>query len=156
MQIEYLKELEKNPYHLGFPKLNNKPISETEILHLEQLYNNNGNTFPKALRELLYLAGNYCYVLDYGISESQEELQQFVRGELNYYNKIITRAFFVIDVYNAADQFLLVYLDEGENPPVYEASYYENSSSWIRLISYNLSEYLNNLIIRVKEGRNPF
>lgn len=155
MQIEYLKELEKNPYRFGKPNFNNEAIPETEIIHLEQLYNN-GNTFPKALRELLFLAGDYCYILDYGISESQEELQEYVREYLDETNKTITRPFFVIDVYNAGDQFLLVYLDEGDDPPVYEASYYENPSSWIRLLSYNLSKFIYNKIVRVKEGRNPF
>ena len=155
MEIEYLKELHNNPNRRGDPNFTIKPILEPEIVYLEQLYNA-GNTFPKALRELLYLAGNYCYVLDYGISESQEELQGFVRGELNYYNKEISRPFFAIDVYNASDQFLLIYLDEGDNPAVHEAHYYENSLGWIRLISYNLSQYIDNLIVRVKEGRNPF
>jgi len=155
MEIVYLKELQDNPNRRGDPKFNNEPILESEILHLEELYNA-GNTFPKALRELLYLAGNYCYVLDYGISESQEELQEFVRGELNYYNKEISRPFFAIDVYNASDQFLLIYLDEGDNPAVYVASYYEDSSGWTRLLSYNLSKFIDNKIARVKEGRNAF
>jgi hypothetical protein len=155
MEIEYLKQLENNPFRFNYPDINNEPTPESEILHLEQLYNQ-GKTFPKALRELLYLAGNFCYVLDYGINESQEELQEFVREELNYYNKEISRPFFAIDVYNASDQFLLIYLDEGDNPAVHEAIYYENSLRWIRLISYNLSQYIDNLIVRVKEGRNAF
>lgn len=54
MIIEYLKTLRDNPIINGY---NIEGISETEIQQLEQLYNN-GNTFPKVLRELLYLAGN--------------------------------------------------------------------------------------------------
>jgi hypothetical protein len=66
MEIKYLKELELNP------TLRNqtiKPIPESEISELEQLYND-GKEFPLALRELLFLAGSYCYVLDYGIDDT--------------------------------------------------------------------------------------
>jgi len=146
MEIIYLKELQDNPNRRGDPKFNNEPILESEILHLEQLYNA-GNTFPKALRELLYLAGNYCYVLDYGISESQEELQDYVREKLEFRNKVISRPFFVIDVYNVGTQCLFIYLDEGNDPPVYEGLYSDKTSEWVRLISYSLSEYINTLII---------
>jgi len=155
MNIEYLKELEKNPYRFGKPDLNNEPISEIEIIHLEQLFND-GNTFPKAVRELLYLAGNYCYVLDYGDNDSQEELQEYVREKLEFRSKVITRPFFVIDVYNVGTQCLFVYLDEGDNPPVYEGLYSDPTQGWIKLISYSLSEYINTLIISVREGENPF
>ncbi|MFD2603554.1 hypothetical protein [Flavobacterium suzhouense] len=155
MEIEYLKELQKNPYRSGKLDLNNEPIPESEIIHLEQLYNQ-GKTFPKALRELLHLAGNFCYVLDYGVNESQEELQEYVREKLDFRNKIISRPFFVIDIYNVGTQCLFVYLDEGNNPPVYEGFYSDKTSEWIRLISYSLSKYIDTLLVEVKEGKNPF
>lgn len=155
MHIEYLKELEKNAYYFGNPNKKNKPISETEIAHLEQLYND-GKSFPKALTELLYLAGDYCYVFDYGLNESQEELQEFVRENLFEYEKALARPFFVIDVYNAGDQFLFVYLDAGDDPAVYQATYYFEQSDWIKEIKPHLSELVERLIERVKEGISPF
>jgi len=155
MQIEFLTELKKNPYKFGFPNFNNEAIPETEIIHLKQLYNK-GNVFPKALRELLFLAGNYCYVFDYGINDSQEELQEFVRENLIENEKSLTRPFFAIDVYNAGDQFLFVYLDEGNDPSVYQATYYFEEVGWIKLIKPSLSELVKRLIIRVKEGVGPF
>lgn len=153
MVIEYLKELQKNPYRYGKTHLNNEPIPESEIIHLEQLYNQ-GKTFPKALRELLHLAGNFCYVLDYGVNESQEELQEYVREELKEEEKEIARLYFVIDVYNAGTQFLFVYLDEGENPAVYEGYYRKSKSP--RLINESLSGYIDSIIENVKEGFGPF
>ena len=160
MEIQYLKLLKENPE--AYPNDTDykgaiKPIPMEEIIHLEQLYNN-GNAFPVALRELLFIAGESCYVLDYGSEDSQEELQEYVREKLIENDRTITRPFFVIDVYNSGDQFLLVYLDEGDNPAVYEARYYDHSDwpYWISLVSESLSTYINVLINRVKQGRNPF
>lgn len=154
MQIDYLKELMNSPYPPNMQFQAIEAISETEITHLQQLYNN-GNPFPKALQELLFLAGSYCYVLDYGIYDTQEELQEYVRNELEEVDKVITRPFYVIDIYNGNDQFLFIYLDESDDPKVYEGYYYKDVSNW-RLVSNSLSKYINALIIRVKEGRNPF
>lgn len=118
MEIELLKYLQSNP--TAYPNNSEyqgriKPISLTEIQQLEIKYNN-GHAFPKVLRELLFLAGNYCYVLDYNIFETQEELQDAARSWLLFYNRNINRNFFVVDAYNAGDQFLFIYLDEGDDP----------------------------------------
>ena len=126
MKIQYLIELQNNPTKFG--KLINSsivPISEEEIKQLETKYNN-GKQFPKALRELLFLAGNDCYVLDYGLDDSQQELQEFVRGRMREKNRVITRPFYVIDVYNALDQFQFVYLDEKDDPAVHEGHYWDS------------------------------
>jgi hypothetical protein len=158
MEIKFLKDLENNPVRYGvskdYPII---PLTEPQISNLEQLYNNN-NPFPKALKELLYLAGGYCYVLDYGTNASQQEMQDFVRAEMLDEGRSITRPFYVIDVYNALDQFLFVYLDEGDNPPVREAHYVDSitRSNWITLVDSSLSNYINGLVQRVKNGQNPF
>ena len=115
MDITYLKQLERTRNKNSWI---NESISLEEIKQLEQIYNNN-KPFPKALRELLFLAGNYCIVLDYGLNDTQQELQEFVRENMQEENRIITRPFYAIDVYNAGDQFLFVYLDEGDDPEVY-------------------------------------
>jgi hypothetical protein len=158
MKIQYLKILEDNPS--AYPhdtdfKLTIRSTPLIEITQLEVLYNN-GRLFPTALRELLYLAGDYCYVLDKSDFESQQEMQEYVRSQLELTNKVITNPFMVIDVYNAPSQFLFVYLNAGDNPPVYEASYYATNENWIRPVSNSLSSYIESLIQRVKEGRNPF
>ena len=131
-------------------------ISETEISRIEQLYNN-GNVLPKALRELLFLGGDYCFVLDTGWYDSQEDMQTAARSWLTKYNKNIARPFFAIDVYNAGEQFLYVYLDEGENPFVYQAYLPDGygTESFTNL-NKKLSEYINSLIDMIKQGNNPF
>lgn len=151
MDIVYLKKLEQNPYKNSW---RNESIPVAEIQQLEQLYNN-GNVFPQSLRELLFLAGKYCIVLDYGVEDSQEDLQEYVRGKMMNKGKIITRPFYVIDIYNGVDQFVFIYLDEGDNPGVFEAHYYENQD-WITKVDNTLSKYINDLVERVKQGRNPF
>lgn len=155
MKITFLKDLKKNPKDLDSNSRINRSIPETEITQLEALYNN-GNPFPKALKELLYLAGDYCYLLDYGLADNQQELQEFVLENLGEYNKVISRPFYVIDVYNSSDQFLFVYLDEGDDPIVYEAHYFYDSDPWITHVSDNLSEYIIYMVRRVKEGGSPF
>jgi hypothetical protein len=151
MEIKYLKLLQENPTD-GYSF--NKPIPESEITELEVLFNE-GKIFPRALREILFLAGNFCYVLDFGIEDTQRELQEFVREELKETNQNISRPFYAIDTYNGNDQFLFIFLDEGDDPPVYQAQYYEENLG-VYTITNSLSGYIEDLIKRVKQGRNPF
>jgi len=158
MEIKYLTQLKNypsgNPAGLTYKKTI-VPISLAEILQLEALYNNN-SPFPVALKELLFLAGNDCYVLDMGTFKTHQEMQEYVRVKLVSEDLSISRPFFVIDVYNTTDQFLFVYLDEGDNPAVYEAVYDNERPYLIHLVMNSPSGYIDALIERVKEGRNPF
>ena len=158
MEIQYLKKLRDNP--AAYPDDYRDEIvgiTEQEIGQLEQLYNN-GNPFPKALEELLFLAGGNCYVLDYGLNETQQELQEFVRENMQEENRVITRPFYAIDVYNAGDQFLFIYLDEGDNPAVYLGEYWDSNDrpNWINLVTPSLSNFIDRKVERVKNGQNPF
>lgn len=157
MKIEILTYLRDNPIKYGKSmNFEIKGISLNEIQQLEQLYNN-GVQFPKALRELLYLGGDFCYVLAKGIYDTQQEMQEISRKKLLEFNKNIVRPFFVIDVYNSSEQFLFVYLDEGDNPYVYQA--YLPTLDYLPPITNldrKLSEYINLLIDKVKKGHNPF
>ena len=162
MEIKYLGYLRDNPD--AYPneiedKLTIEPISLQEIATLEQLYNN-GNPFPIVLKELLFLAGAFCYVLDYGTFDTQQELQEDVRRIMALEARVISRPFYAIDVYNQGDQFLFIYLDGGEDPQVYEGLYNGggvNFSDWIHPVTAkSLSELINHRIDRQKAGRNPF
>lgn len=158
MNIVYLKSLQQNPVEYGDGwDTTIIPVSLQDIGQLELLYNS-GNPFPIALKELLYLAGADCYVLDYGLNDTQQELQEYVRGRMQETGRSISRPFYVIDIYNAGGQFLFVYLDEGDNPVVYEGHYYDNVhfSSWIRQIMPSLSDLIDHRVERVLKGRNPF
>lgn len=60
------------------------------------------------------------------------------------------------------DQFIFVYLDEGDDPATHEAHYYHdpvvdyNEPTWITNVTPTLSNLINQLVDRVKQGRNPF
>jgi hypothetical protein len=161
IEIKYLKTLEAHP------SINSKRTSkifsreslpDQVVAYLETLYNN-GVVFPASLRELLYLAGANCYVLDYGTNDSPLEMQESSRDYLAHSGKTIDRPFYVIDVFNENDQFLFVYLDESEDPVVYEAILYLNSTdNWIHCLAKNmrLSEYIDYNINKLLIGQNPF
>ena len=161
MNIEYQTKLRdfpsRNPDSPTY-KGTIEPIPLDEIQILEQRYNNS-NPFPKALRELLFLAGKYCYVLEYGTLDTQDEMQMHVRENMLDSNRVITRPFYAVDIYNEGDQFLFIYLDEGEDPKVYEGAYYNNSDfpDWIHPIAVkSLSDLIYQRIQQVQQGRNPF
>ncbi|MCR8558958.1 hypothetical protein KXD93_14975 [Mucilaginibacter sp. BJC16-A38] len=128
-----------------------------QIIALEASYNG-GRPFPTVLRELLYIAGQNCYVLDYGPNDSQNELQEWVRESLLADNdRQISRPFFAVDMYGG-DKFLFVYLDEGkDDPDLYEATPYDEPEAiWISYINGTLSTLINNRLINILSGYNPF
>lgn len=57
--------------------------------------------------------------------DNQQHIQDFVRNQIEIANKKIINPFMAIDIYNESNQFLFIYLNGSENPPVYEAEYYE-------------------------------
>lgn len=162
MDIKYLTVLSNYPTitnaNTGYVKTL-EPISLDEIVQLEATYNS-GNLFPTALRELLYLAGGYCYGLDFGIYDTQSDMQEAVRSWLVDHNKTISRPFFAIDVYNAYDQFLFVYLDEGTaDPTVSGAGLFDDSNDervFINLSTTTLSKYIEGCVTKILSGYNPF
>lgn len=161
MDIKYLQILVDNP-RIKVPDAEawwtNEPLDMQEIEALEVTYNG-GLTFPTSLRELLYVAGGSCYVLDYAGFGSQNILQQKARSCLTMYgrNFSITRPYFVIDVYNYGDQFLFVYLDEGgSDPMVYQALLDEDEDPWITSLGRTLSRYIESTTRTLLMGYNPF
>ena len=158
MEIQYLKKLQNNPYENPSDLQNSfiiKGITLNEIQQLELLYNS-GNPFPIVLKELLFLAGSYCYVCDYGINETQQKLQEWVREDMTDNTRIISRPFYAFDVYGG-DQFLFIYLDEGDNPTIYEANPWTDGENWIKhLDNLTIKSLVDDGIERVKRGENPF
>lgn len=157
MEIKYLEQLQKNP--IPYPNEKEfsgeiKGISESEITNLEQLYNN-GNHFPKVLKELLYLAGKSCYVIDWGPCDTQEKLQEFVREVIQEENHIITRPFYVFD--STSGIYLFIYLDEGDNPVYHVMDPYEpDNSKWIKKWNKSIQQLVHDGVELVKEGLPPF
>ncbi|PKW28987.1 SMI1/KNR4 family protein [Flavobacterium lindanitolerans] len=114
MEILYLKKME------DFPKIGsykNEGVSETEINNMEQSMN---VKFPKAYREFLFLGGNYENLLSnwnrnfYDLDSAQEYAREAFQGVgLNM------KPFWCFAEYNNANSSLFFFLDEGEDPPVY-------------------------------------
>lgn len=160
MNIEILKNLRDNPARYpnrSSNKFENEGLTMEEIKVLEQTWNN-GNLFPQALRELLFLAGKYCYVLDYNIHETQQEMQEELRDAMQFRGHSYSRQFYIIDNYGG-DQFLFIYLDETmDDPKVYEyaSDAIERERPIDRFIGFTISQLINSSIKEVREGRNPF
>jgi hypothetical protein len=155
MNIAYLKKLRdypvRNPNATELRgEIEGLPLSEIEQLETNW---NNGNPFPKSLRELLFLAGEYCYVLDYGAYDSLDQIQEYKREDLlEYHNITINRPYFIIDVYGGNITF--VYLDESQEDPT--VHYIEKYSPLVIGNSRLLSKYIEAGIENVKKGYNPF
>lgn len=153
MNIEILKYLEENQVMYG--REENYPIEGiplTEIEALETKYNG-GNPFPKALRELLYLAGNFCYVLDYGGFDTQDKLQTRQRKWMTQFNTSISRPFFIVDLVSDMENFCFVYADDvNDDPMVY---HFTIKSGEIYELQ-KLKSYIDSSIDLVKKGLNPF
>ncbi len=159
MNIEILINLRDNPTKVAKSGriFTNEGIPLSEIETLEQTWNN-GGLFPIALRELLFLAGTYCYVLDYSIWENQQEMQQELRDEMQEDGNVLTRPFYIIDNYGS-DQFVFVYLDEDQIDPIvysYTSDAVERERLLDTSLGYTLSHLINISIEDVKAGRNPF
>lgn len=161
MNIQYLKVLRDNPIEYGVEnnfEIQGIPMSEIE--QLEQAWNN-GTTFPIALRELLFLAGNACYVLDYGwFDGGQHQMQLDAREWMTEegMERTITRPFYVLEVRDE-EAFLMVYLDEGDNPFMRTVDLPHRNfddASWNRNTDRTLKDFITERINDVKQGFNPF
>ncbi|MBP2616431.1 hypothetical protein [Chryseobacterium jejuense] len=158
MEIEILTYLKDNPAaYPGNKEYEGRiqPISFSEIQNHEMLYNN-GNPFPKVLRELLLLAGKYCYVLEHNILEINE-FQEEPREWMEENNKAINHPFYVIEICDFAESFLFVHLDEDDDPIVRHAELYckEYNVSFISCLC-RLSAFINHRIDMKKKYRDPF
>ena len=153
--LKYLQQYTKKPNSKA--GLQNVGISIQDITLLESQYNN-GSKFPKDLKELLFLAGKFCYILDYNIFETQQELQNTVRDWLSENNLSISRPFFAIDAYSYGESFLFIYLDEGDDPIVRQAYLFPRKDMTFitNLLGQSLSAYISGQIDDVKQGINPF
>jgi hypothetical protein len=129
MEVKFLKKM------LVYPTLrnwSNKGTSLEAIEFLEKKYNN-GNLFPQAFREYLYIAGKHSNLGDIDIGFGYEWMQEKAREELNDCGKNIDRPFFVVSQLDACTQFSFIYLDDNsEDPFKYNCfcheSYWDESS----------------------------
>lgn len=122
MKIEFLKEYASFDFD-SHKRLTPKPMPLSEIEALEQQYNN-GNPYPKVVRELLLISGKGGGVL----SLYAHEIQGEVRNDMQSYNpsRVIGRPFFAFEFSPDIPAFYMVYTDEGvDDPLVYTVHYDE-------------------------------
>ncbi len=88
------------------------------------------------------------------------EMQQGARSDLEEYNRIIDRPYYVVDVYNAGDQFLFVYLDESQVDPIIYEAYLPHVEyevrPWVHTLNRTLSQFIQSRLNTLKQGYNPF
>lgn len=115
MGIEYLKNLE-NIYTTNI-KLSRIGVSETEISNLE---NNLNLKLPKAYKEFLFIAGKRDSIIgDWNRGYDDLEFMQEYAKEAFQRVGLQMKPFWCFAEYNDADSSLFFFLDEGDNPPVY-------------------------------------
>ncbi len=158
MEIEILTYLRDNPAECpGDLEYEGKIVSMpfSEIQDHEVTYNN-GLPFPKALRELLFLAGKRCYVLTHNVLDVNE-LQEEPREWLKENNKVIHHPFYVIEICDIAESFLFVHLDEDDDPIVRHAELYceEYNVPFISSLC-RLSAFINHRIDMKKKYHDPY
>lgn len=152
MEIKYLERLKINNKK---GTLTNKGLSLEQISHLEIIFNN-ANPFPKVLKELLFLAGEYCGFLEFGAFEDQEEMQNEMRSDLlEFNNLVIIRPFFCIDIasYSAP---VFMFLDEGDNPTLCQILREPTNENYYRRIGVDLKEFINISIENYLNGEGAF
>jgi hypothetical protein len=134
--MKYQISLQDN---IGLYSLNTSPSSMEEISKVEKEL---GIVIPLAIKEFLLLVGNdYDYLWGGGGADKLERLiynKDLSIKLLNECNVVFNRSYFVFSSYSG-DQFMFIYLDEGDNPPVYRFEtelfycgdeYIPESSSW--------------------------
>ena len=154
MTIKYLQELQNLDYQSLGRTWVNEPKSTTEILSLEQQYNA-GRPFPDVLRELLYIAGNGCPLIEL----RPINLQQQIRSELNESGHSISQNFFGFDFLDFGS-FSLVYTnDNTPDPKVYHVELdpsEEEHTEFIEDSDFTLLKLLKHRINKVNQGFNPY
>ena len=148
MTIKYLQELESLNYQAIGRNSVNDPMSITEIVSLEQQYNNS-QPFPVVLRELLNIAGNGCPLLDL----EPENLQTWIRTEVIETGNTITRPYFGFDFKDGS--FCLVFTDENtHDPKVYVVELYPSftGTEFLAESETTLLKLLKFRIDRIKRG----
>ncbi len=154
MELKYMNGLAGlKSYHNYVPK----GLTLNQIEQLEITYNN-GNHFPLALREYLFVAGGDSPVVEINAS-NLDELQQRVRGYLVEYSQQINRPFFAFENWNGCEYFLFVYGDDTAEDPIIWTAYLEpddRTPNFLSTYGTTLTEYVNEKVSWVKRGLSPF
>lgn len=134
-------------------------MAEIEVLEQEL---NNGEQFPKAFREYLYIGGKYDAIGFEGPVEGV--FDKMTKGYKTLFNKNrsikIQRPIVIFDVFED-EGFMFIYLDEGDDPQPWNSSLLEDYDSedgemiW-KVPHPTFSDMVNTLVGRALDGQVPW
>lgn len=148
MEIKYMQKLKANP-NIGKRYLI-EGLKETQIQKLEAKYNN-GNEFPKAFREYLFIGG-----IKGGtgvVYNNFDDLFEDCEEDMEYCKYSIERPFFIFDNYDG--QYSIFFLDEkDEDPKIYILDPFGKKRGEFPLVRPSFletfSKLINEAIYRIK------
>lgn len=150
MEIEFLTKVVENPV---LNRFKNRPLTEFQISELEKNFNN-GNTFPKAFREFLFLAGDFNNFAFDDLGEGLIELQNIMNEEIKAAGQEVTMPVFAFSVYDS--QYSVIFLDEtSDDPGVYIVSPFlakEGTETLIKSSVWKFTALVNESVHRVKNN----
>ncbi|KAB8152437.1 hypothetical protein EZY14_013575 [Kordia sp. TARA_039_SRF] len=150
MQIKFMQKLEEYLIENNMKDSSGIPVSEIESF--EQKLN---IQFPKAYKEYLELTGDgFRPISVSGLSIELfylEEYYELAKVNLKEYGleHLITKDFWVIGEIYGSLYINFIYLDEGDNPPVYGLdmeNYEDYPENFFRKIADSFSEYVEKAI----------
>ena len=154
MKIKYLKDLENFPD--GIELFNNRGIAIEEIEALEVTYNS-GNKFPQVLRELLFIAGDYCVCFDYWDNITEMNIE--VRDRYSEVDLSSIEPFVCVDCNGGFgnSSFLYVKCNENVDDPFLWTVELTKSLGIKQIVKGGrLSDAIIGALDLIKAGKNPF
>lgn len=138
MEITYMQNIRK--YLEKNAATSQSGNSEQDIERIESDYN---RKFPKAYKELLFLAGKgfVPFGFDFGTDWMEENVWPSEKEWMKACEDKVKSAYWIIGTDEGGP--LIIYLDEGENPAVYycEIEAINIRSDWYRKIADSLSQF---------------
>lgn len=151
MEIKFLKSYRDNPI-LKTRKA--KGLTIERIKELEKKLNN-GKSFPKTFSEFLFIGGDYSALgFDYeGYYENGEQyiaLKDHYEDIMPKYKVSLNRPYAILDSYDGLT-FMFIFLDEGDDPRVYNFGVHpdyrgENGEVIYPIPEKTFSELINRLV----------
>lgn len=161
MEISILKKYNNNKTNIDKYRLQN-PEGKTveDIEELEQLFNQ-GNPFPKAFREYLFIGGKFNSLgIQDGTDGNIKGLHEFYKEKMKQRGVSIERPFLIFDNFEG-ESFMFIYLDEGNDPQPWNFSvnedYDDEDNGYLWKTPFgSFSEMIDYLVNNALKGLQPW
>jgi hypothetical protein len=162
MEISFLQKMKEHPKpRKSMNRDRGLSLDKIETLEIEI---NNGNLFPKAYREYLFLGGDYNSLglsIAFEESKSWEDIPAIKRVatvEMQKQKLSIERPYSILHYYDD-DGFIFIYLDEGDNPQpyIFEPFPLKNKEHIFPVKNIDsFSAFIDDLVDGALKGLQPF